>query len=278
MKSVFELVCPCYACVCRSISKRCSISQLTARGWPHVFRICRAVRDAHAEASGAFRVLFSQLLATLHGRGKLPILFRDIVFLQRKRVYPERELCSALLTSSLKAVNVISTSAEPEKMQFSAKNTSTRGVRACIASRRLWQYSSNDHLQIFPQNIYRYPPACMHHIVVSRLLNALRLALPQFPDVPALTARLSQYATSFARPGFNIRMLIPSLFEDAVRVRASGELCRAAEEFGCTPEIGQTSTAVNAGEPAWLAGTTASTQALVVRPQSRSLSMRSSRN
>jgi hypothetical protein len=39
--------------------------------------------------------------------------------------------------------------------------------------------------------------------------------------------------------------LIPSLFEDAVRVRASGELCRAAAaEFGCTLGIGWTSVRV----------------------------------
>ena len=56
------------------------------------------MQNAHAEASAAICVLFSQLLATLCGPGKLPILFRAIVFLQRKRVYPERELGPALLT------------------------------------------------------------------------------------------------------------------------------------------------------------------------------------
>jgi hypothetical protein len=82
-------------------------------------------------------------------------------------------------------------------------------------------------------------PACTTQFF-SRLFDVLRLALLQFPNVPALTAQLShwQYATSFARPGFNFRMPIPPLFEDAVRVRASGELFRAAEEFGRTPEIG----------------------------------------
>jgi hypothetical protein len=97
-------------------------------------------------------------------------------------------------------------------MQLDARNTSTRGVGACMtSSRRLWQYSSNDHLQIFPQNIYRYTrslPACATQLF-SRLLDALRLALPQFPNVPVLTAQLSQYVTSFAQPGFNFRTLIP---------------------------------------------------------------------
>jgi hypothetical protein len=110
-----------------SISKRCSISQLAARGWPHVFPIRRAVRDAHAKASGSIRVLFSQLLAILRGPGKLPIHFRAIVFLQRKRVYPERELGPALLISRFKALNVASISAEPEKCNW------TRGIHRHVA-------------------------------------------------------------------------------------------------------------------------------------------------
>jgi hypothetical protein len=63
-------------------------------------------------------VLFSQLLAILRGLGKLPILFRAIVFLQRNRVYLERELGPALLTSRFKALNVASTSAEPDKCNY----------------------------------------------------------------------------------------------------------------------------------------------------------------
>ena len=57
-------------------------------------------------------------------------------------------------------------------------------------------------------------------------------------NVPALTAQFSQYATWFARSKFNIYTLVPPLFEVAVRVRASGELYGAAEEFGHSPEIG----------------------------------------
>ena len=80
-------------------------------------------------------------------------------------------------------------------------------------------------------------PTCTTQLF-SRLLDALRLALPQFPNVPALTAQLAQHATSFARPGFNFRTLILPLFDDAVRLRGSGELCRVVEEFGHTPEVG----------------------------------------
>ncbi|KAN0109644.1 hypothetical protein V8E52_009081, partial [Russula decolorans] len=118
-----------------------------------------------------------------------------------------------------------------------------------MTSRRLWQFSSNDHLQIFPQNICRYTRSSCTTQMFSRLLNALRLAPPQCPNVPALTAQFSQYATSFARSGFNIRTLIPPLFEVAVRVRASGELCGAAEEFGRTPEIGWTPARVTQADP-----------------------------
>jgi len=77
--------------------------------------------------------------------------------------------------------------------------------------------------------------------LLSRLLDALRAALPRLPDAPALTALLTQLtycATSFARLGFDFRTLLPPLFEDAVRARVSSEFARAAEEFGGTPQTG----------------------------------------
>ena len=46
--------------------------KLSARGWPHVFPIHRAVPNAYAEASGAIRVLFSRLLVTLRGLRQAP--------------------------------------------------------------------------------------------------------------------------------------------------------------------------------------------------------------
>jgi hypothetical protein len=61
--------------------------------------------------------------------------------------------------------------------------------------------------------------------------------------------QLSQYTTSLARPGFSFCTLIPPLFEDAVRVRTSGGLCRAAEEFGGTPEIGWTAIRATQADP-----------------------------
>ena len=74
----------------------------------------------------------------------------------------------------------------------------------------------------------------------------------QFPNV--LTAQFSQCATLFARPGFNFRTLILPLFEDAMRLRASGELCRAAEEFRCTPDIGWTTVRVTQADSRDLQG------------------------
>jgi hypothetical protein len=96
------------------------------------------------------------------------------------------------------------------------------------------------------------------------------LALPRFPDAPALTALLSQLtycATSFARLGFDFRTLLPPLFEDAVRARVSGEFSRAVEEFTRTPETGWAAV----GAPRGGSGTTAGVlhmppQALVVYP------------
>lgn len=64
------------------------------------------------------------LLATLRGPIKLPILFRALVFLQ---LYPERELGLASLISRFKALNVASTSAEPEKCNW------TRGSHRHVA-------------------------------------------------------------------------------------------------------------------------------------------------
>ena len=91
---------------------------------------------------------------------------------------------------------------------------------------------------------------------LSRLLDALHSSLPRFPDAPALTALLSQLtycATSFARLGLDFRTLLPPLFEDAVRARASGEFSRVVEEFTRTPETGWAAV----GAPRGGAGTTA---------------------
>ncbi|KAF8485828.1 hypothetical protein DFH94DRAFT_708345 [Russula ochroleuca] len=82
----------------------------------------------------------------------------------------------------------------------------------------------------------------------------------------ALLSQLTYYATSFARPGFDFRMLLPPLFEDAVRARASGDFSGAEDEYARTPEKGWA--AVRAAHSS---GTTASAfymppQALLVYP------------
>ena len=81
-------------------------------------------------------------------------------------------------------------------------------------------------------------PTCTAPLL-SRLLDAFRSSLPRFPDAPALTALLLQltyYATSFARIGFDFRMLLPPLFEDAMRTRVSAEFSKVVDEFARTPE------------------------------------------
>ena len=81
-------------------------------------------------------------------------------------------------------------------------------------------------------------PTCTAPLL-SRLLDAFRSSLPRFPDAPALTALLLQLtycATSFARLGFDFRMLLPPLFEDAVRTRVSAEFSKVVDEFARTPE------------------------------------------
>ena len=252
-------------------------ARLAAR-FPHV----QAVQDVHAEANGAIRALLGQLLATLRAPGKLPSLFRAVSFLRRIRVFPERELALAFLTGRLEALNVALTSAEGEKRGLDAPDAWVRYMKKYIDT---WREGVHDLLtqyvaiflerppaDISPEDLHTLRsllPACTAQLL-SRLLDALRLALPRFPDAPALTALLSQLtycATSFARLGFDFRTLLPPLFEDAVRARVSGEFSRAAEEFARTPETGWAAV----GAPRGGAGTTAGVlhmppQALVVYP------------
>jgi len=217
--------------------------------FPHV----QAVQDVHAEANAAIRALLGQLLATLRAPGKLPTLFRAVSFLRRMRVFPERELALAFLTGRLEALNVALTSAEAEKRGLDAPDVWVRYMKKYIDT---WREGVHDLLTQYAAIFLERPPtdlppqdlhtlrsllsACTTQLL-SRLLDALRAALPRLPDAPALTALLTQLtycATSFARLGFDFRTLLPPLFEDAVRTRVSGEFSKAAEEFARTPETG----------------------------------------
>ena len=221
-------------------------ARLAAR-FPHV----QAVQDVHAEANAAIRALLGQLLATLRSPGKLPTLFRAVSFLRRMRVFPERELALAFLTGRLEALNVALTSAEAEKRGLDAPDAWVRYMKKYIDT---WREGVHDLLTQYAAIFLERPPtdlppqdlhtlrsllsACTTQLL-SRLLDALRQALPRLPDAPALTALLTQLtycATSFARLGFDFRTLLPPLFEDAVRTRVSGEFSKAAEEFARTPE------------------------------------------
>lgn len=256
-------------------------ARLAAR-FPHV----QAVQDVHAEANGAIRTLLGQLLATLRAPGKLPSLFRAVSFLRRMRVFPERELALAFLTGRLEALNVALTSAEGEKRGLDAPDAWVRYMKKYIDT---WREGVHDLLTQYVAIFLERPPADLpsedlHTLrsllpacttqLLSRLLDALRTALPRFPDAPSLTALLSQLtycATSFARLGFDFRTLLPSLFEDAVRARVSSEFSRAVEEFARTPETGWAAVGAPRADTRGAAGTTAGVlhmppQALVVYP------------
>lgn len=223
-------------------------ARLAAR-FPHV----QAVQDVHAEANAAIRALLGQLLAALRAPGKLPTLFRAVSFLRRMRVFPERELALAFLTGRLEALNVALTSAEAEKRGLDAPDAWVRYMKKYIDT---WREGVHDLLTQYAAIFLERPPtdlppedlhtlrsllsACTTQLL-SRLLDALRAALPRLPDAPALTALLTQLtycATSFARLGFDFRTLLPPLLEDAVRTRVSGEFSKAVEEFARTPETG----------------------------------------
>ena len=223
-------------------------ARLAAR-FPHV----RAVQDVHAEANAAIRALLGQLLATLRAPGKLPTLFRAVSFLRRMRVFPERELALAFLTGRLEVLNVALTSSEAEKRGLDAPDAWVRYMKKYIDT---WREGVHDLLTQYAAIFLERPPtdllpedvhtlrsllsACTAQLL-SRLLDALRAALPRLPDAPALTALLTQLtycATSFARLGFDFRTLLPPLFEDAVRTRVPGELSKAVEEFARTTDTG----------------------------------------
>lgn len=256
-------------------------ARLAAR-FPHV----QAVQDVHAEANAAIRALLGQLLATLRSPGKLPTLFRAISFLRRMRVFPERELALAFLTGRLEALNVALASAEGEKRGLDAPDAWARYMKKYIDT---WREGVHDLLTQYAAIFLERPPAdlppedlqtlrsllpaCTAQLF-SRLLDALRAALPRLPDAPALTALLTQLtycATSFARLGFDFRALLPPLFEDAVRARVSGDFSRAAEEFARTPETGWAAVGAPRRDSRGGAGKTAGVlhmppQALVVYP------------
>ena len=256
-------------------------ARLAAR-FPHV----QAVQDVHAEADSSIRALFAQLLATLRAQGKLPTLFRAVSFLRRMRVLPERALALAFLTGRLEALNAALTNAEGERRGLDAPDAWARYMKKYIDT---WREGVHDlvtqYAAIFlerpPADLAREDldvlrtllPACASQLL-SRLLDALRTALPRLSDAPALTALLTQLtycSTSFARLGLDFRTLLPPLFEDAVRARVSGEFSKAALEFGKTPRTSWAGVGAPRRDSRAAAGTTAGVlkmppQALVAYP------------
>jgi hypothetical protein len=83
-------------------------------------------------------------------------------------------------------------------------------------------------------------PACTTQLLL-RLLDVLCLALPQFPNMPALMVLLSQLmycATLFARLRFDFHTLLSLLFEDTVCACISSKFSKVVKVVMCTPEMG----------------------------------------
>jgi hypothetical protein len=169
------------------------------------------------------------------------------------RVFPERELSLAFLTGRVEVLNVALTSAEVEKRGLDAPDAWVRYMKKYIDT---WREGVHDLLTQYAVIFLERPPtdlppedlhtlrsllsACTAQLL-SRLLDALRAALPRLPDAPALTALLTQLTycgTSFARLGFDSRTLLPPLSEDAVRTRVTADFSKAEEEFARTSDAG----------------------------------------
>jgi hypothetical protein len=80
------------------------------------------------------------------------------------------------------------------------------------SSRNMLQSSSNDHpVDHSPEDLHTLRsllPAYTAQLL-SRLLDALRSALPRFPDAPALTALLSQL--TYCATWLDFRTFLPPL-------------------------------------------------------------------
>ena len=169
------------------------------------------------------------------------------------RAFLERKLALAFLTGRIEVLNVALASVEVEKRGLDAPDAWVRYMKKYIDT---WREGVHDLLTQYAAIFLEWPPtdlpsedlhtlrsllsACTAQLL-SRLLDALRAALPRLPDAPELMALLTQLtycATSFARLGFDFRTLLPPLFEDAVRTRVPGELSKAVEEFARTTDTG----------------------------------------
>jgi len=150
LNNVFELVDPAGACVCGGLFRRGARSRGSQRATRHtVSPFFRAVRDAYAEASGAIRVLFSQLLANPRPRQASDPLPRRRFPAAKPCVSGTRARFRIAFQPRQGAQRCTDKRVTGKKMQLNARNTSTRGLL------------TNDHLQIIsiatPASL---PPAC----------------------------------------------------------------------------------------------------------------------
>ena len=171
-------------------------SRLAARNRLHLFPIRRALRDAHAEASGTVRVHFSQLLTTVRGSGKLPILFRVVVFLQHILSGTRAQSCITVLNDCLNALNACANKRRTRKAQLDSSYMeciNTRGVRVCMST--LHNVGNIPRTTICKSSsgmsIATLAPASIRYTDAFTPTLCTTGGLPRFPNVPTLAVQAS---------------------------------------------------------------------------------------
>ncbi|KAI0317249.1 Dor1-domain-containing protein [Amylostereum chailletii] len=214
------------------------------------FPTVHVVQDVRAEVDSAVRTLLTQLLGMLRSPAKLPLLFKAVSFLRRMQVLPEEELALAFLTGRLETIDLALSAVDLEKKGVEADREREAWVRYMKKYIDVWREGVHDvvtqYTTIFldrpststspsgtPSTLSALLPTFTTHLL-SRLLDALREALPHIPDPTALTSLLTQLtycATSFARVGLDFRLLLPPLFADAVRRGVTAEFVSATSAW-----------------------------------------------
>ncbi|THH18840.1 hypothetical protein EW146_g2202 [Bondarzewia mesenterica] len=229
------------------------------------------VQDVRAEVDHAVRTLLIQLLSMLREPAKLPALFKAVSFLRRMRVLSEDELALAFLTGRLENLDLALQAVEMGTDREKDKEAWVRFLKKYID---VWREGVHDIITQYTTIFLDRPstaalaaapssppsdtlrgllPTFTSHLL-DRLLTTLRDALPHILDPTSLTSLLTQLtycATSFSRVGLDFRLLLPPLFEDAVRGGVTRELRKATEEW-CgllKPEVKPSASFAVAGAP-----------------------------
>ena len=210
------------------------------------------VQDVRAEVHHAVRALLVQLLGTLREPAKLPALFKAVSFLRRMHVLPEDALALAFLTGRLENFDAGLLAVEMGAERAQDREAWVRYLKKYID---VWREGVHDVVTQYTTIFLDRPTAAstasappppppsptvrallptFTSRLLDRLLATLRTALPHIPDPSSLTSLLTQLtycATSFSRLGLDFRLLLPPLFEDAVRNSVARELRDATEAW-----------------------------------------------